>query len=63
MLGLRLDRPLALASVEGALDAQAMRRMEELALVERRGDRGAATVELTERGRFLGDAVAAELIA
>jgi putative oxygen-independent coproporphyrinogen III oxidase len=63
MLGLRLDQPLALASVKGALDAQALRRMEELALVERRGDRGAATVELTERGRFLGDAVAAELIA
>jgi oxygen-independent coproporphyrinogen-3 oxidase len=63
MLGLRLDQPLALASVEGALDAQALRRMEELALVERRGDRGAATVELTERGRFVGDAVAAELIA
>jgi oxygen-independent coproporphyrinogen-3 oxidase len=63
MLGLRLDQPLALASVKGALDAQALRRMEELALVERRGDRGAATVELTERGRFVGDAVAAELIA
>jgi oxygen-independent coproporphyrinogen III oxidase len=63
MLGLRLDQPLMLASVDGALDGEALRRLERLALVERGGDRGAPTIELTERGRFVGDAVAAELIA
>jgi len=63
MLGLRLDQPLVLASVDGALDGQALRRLERLALVERHGEDGGATVELTERGRFVGDAVAAELIA
>jgi oxygen-independent coproporphyrinogen-3 oxidase len=63
MLGLRLDQPLVLASVDGALDGQALRRLERLALVERHGEDGGATIELTERGRFVGDAVAAELIA
>jgi oxygen-independent coproporphyrinogen III oxidase len=63
MLGLRLDQPLALASVDGALDQDALARMEGLALLERRGNGGRATIELTERGRFVGDAVAAELIA
>ena len=63
MLGLRLDQPLVLASVDGALDGEALRRLERLALVERHGEDGGATVKLTERGRFVGDAVAAELIA
>ena len=63
MLGLRLDQPLVLASVDGALDGQALRRLERLALVERHGEDAGATIELTERGRFVGDAVAAELIA
>ena len=63
MLGLRLDQPLELASVDGALDRRALRRLERLALLERRGRPGADTVELTDRGRFVGDAVAAELIA
>ncbi|MFL5930235.1 MAG: radical SAM family heme chaperone HemW [Gaiellaceae bacterium] len=63
MLGLRLDQPLVLASVDGALDGQALRRLERLALVERHGEDGGSTIELTERGRFVGDAVAAELIA
>jgi oxygen-independent coproporphyrinogen III oxidase len=63
MLGLRLDQPLALASVDAALDQDALARMEGLALVERRGDDGRTTIALTERGRFVGDAVAAELIA
>jgi oxygen-independent coproporphyrinogen III oxidase len=63
MLGLRLDQPLALASVDGALDRRALRRLERLALLELRGRPGADTVELTDRGRFVGDAIAAELIA
>jgi oxygen-independent coproporphyrinogen III oxidase len=63
MLGLRLDQPLPLSTVDGTLDAQAVVRMEDLALVERRGSGSRATIALTERGRFVGDAVAAELIA
>ena len=63
MLGLRLDQPLPLAAVTGTLDAQAVDRMEALALVERSGLGESATLTLTTRGRFVGDAVAAELIA
>jgi oxygen-independent coproporphyrinogen III oxidase len=63
MLGLRLDQPLALSAVEGTLDAQAVDRLEALALVERSGVDADATLALTPRGRFVGDAVAAELIA
>jgi oxygen-independent coproporphyrinogen-3 oxidase len=63
MLGLRLDQPLALAAVAGTLDHRALARMERLALVERHGPEDGATLTLTTRGRFLGDGVAAELIA
>jgi oxygen-independent coproporphyrinogen III oxidase len=63
MLGLRLDQPLALATVEGTLDPTGMARMEALALVTRDGSGRRETIALTERGRFVGDAVAAELIA
>ncbi len=63
MLGLRLDQPLPLSAVEGTLDARAVDRLEALALVERSGVDAAATLALTPRGRFVGDAVAAELIA
>jgi oxygen-independent coproporphyrinogen III oxidase len=63
MLGLRLDQPLPLATVSGTLDARALERMEALALVQRSGFGQAATLTLTTRGRFVGDAVAAELIA
>ncbi len=59
MLGLRLDEPLPLAGVEPALDAAALARMERLGLAERRGE----ALALTERGRFLGGAVTAELLA
>jgi oxygen-independent coproporphyrinogen III oxidase len=63
MLGLRLDQPLSLSTIVGTLDVQAVDRMESLALVERSGSGAAATLALTPRGRFVGDAVAAELIA
>jgi oxygen-independent coproporphyrinogen-3 oxidase len=63
MLGLRLDQPLRLSTVDGTLDTEAVERMEALALVERAGQDGATTLALTVRGRFVGDAVAAELIA
>ena len=61
LLGLRLDEPLSLAGLEGALDSVAVERLERLGLVER----GAAGAELalTDRGRFLGGGVTAELLA
>ena len=59
MLGLRLDRPLALAAVRGALDLDALVRLERLGLAERRAD----GLALTSRGRFLGGGVTAELLA
>lgn len=54
MLGLRLDEPLSLAGV----DRSALTRVEALGLA--RADEN--TVALTDRGRFLGDAVTAELV-
>lgn len=59
MLGLRLDRPLPLAEVGEALDRAALERLERLGLAERQGE----GVRLTARGRLLGDAVTAELLA
>jgi len=59
MLGLRLDEPLPLAGVRQALDAAGLARVESLGLVER----SAGTLTLTERGRYLGGAVTAELLA
>ncbi|HLM36565.1 MAG TPA: radical SAM family heme chaperone HemW [Gaiellaceae bacterium] len=61
LLGLRLDEPLSLAGLEGALDAAAVERLEGLGLVAR----GAAGAELalTDRGRLLGGGVTAELLA
>ncbi len=59
MLGLRLDEPVPLADVNGAVDGEALARMERLGLAERRG----AALVLTRRGRFLGGGVTAELLA
>ena len=59
LLGLRLDDPLPLAGLERALDPVGLARVEQLGLAERGDD----TLTLTERGRFLGGAVTAELIA
>ncbi|HET7568311.1 MAG TPA: hypothetical protein VFJ91_09990, partial [Gaiellaceae bacterium] len=59
MLGLRLDEPLAVEGLEAALDPAGLARVEGLGLAERRD--GALT--LTERGRFLGGGVTAELLA
>jgi putative oxygen-independent coproporphyrinogen III oxidase len=63
MLALRLDQPLLLSRFAAALDGDSLDRMETLALVERSGQGDSGTVALTPRGRFVGDAVAAELIA
>jgi oxygen-independent coproporphyrinogen-3 oxidase len=60
MLGLRLDEPLPLAGLQRALDPAGLARVESLGLAERDGD---ASLTLTERGRFLGGAVTAELLA
>jgi oxygen-independent coproporphyrinogen-3 oxidase len=60
MLGLRLDEPLPLAGLQRALDPAGLARVETLGLAERIGNE---TLTLTERGRFLGGAVTAELLA
>jgi coproporphyrinogen III oxidase-like Fe-S oxidoreductase len=59
MLGLRLDEPLVFEAVEQTIDLRALGRLERLGLAERRG----TGIALTPRGRFLGDAVTAELLA
>jgi oxygen-independent coproporphyrinogen-3 oxidase len=63
LLGLRLDEPLAVAGVAGALDWAAVERLERLGLVDRRGEAEEAALTLTPRGRFLGGGVTAELLA
>jgi hypothetical protein len=63
MLALRLDEPLALRGVGRVLDERALDRLVGLDLVERGGDVAGGTLRLTERGRFLGDAVTVELVA
>jgi oxygen-independent coproporphyrinogen III oxidase len=59
MLGLRLDEPLSLAGLRHALDLAGLARVEGLGLAER----SAETLALTERGRYLGGAVTAALLA
>ena len=69
MLGLRLDEPLALATVAASLDSDALARLERLGLARRvpleedglPAPAGALT--LTAQGRLLGDAVTADLLA
>jgi oxygen-independent coproporphyrinogen-3 oxidase len=61
LLGLRLDEPLSLAGLSEAVDATAIERLERLGLVAR-GPAG-DELALTERGRFLGGGVTAELLA
>jgi oxygen-independent coproporphyrinogen-3 oxidase len=58
MLGLRLDRPVPLGEVAGAIELGALDRLERLGLVERTD----GSLGLTRRGRFLGGGVTAELI-
>jgi oxygen-independent coproporphyrinogen-3 oxidase len=59
MLGLRLDEPLPLAEVAGALDEHELARLVGLGLARR----GKDSLTLTRRGRFLGDAVTVSLLA
>jgi oxygen-independent coproporphyrinogen-3 oxidase len=59
MLGLRLDEPLPLAEIGPALDPAGLQRAERLGLARSDGEQ----LVLTDRGRFLGDAVTADLLA
>jgi oxygen-independent coproporphyrinogen-3 oxidase len=59
MLGLRLDEPLPLVGLRHALDPAGLARVEGLGLAEQTD----VTLTLTERGRYLGGAVTAELLA
>ena len=69
MLGLRLDEPLPLAGFAGEVDAAALGRLERLGLArtvplaDRDAGRRAAALALTRKGRLLGDAVTADLLA
>ncbi|MDQ3874241.1 MAG: radical SAM family heme chaperone HemW [Actinomycetota bacterium] len=63
MLALRLDEPVALADVNGAVDAESLERLERLDLAVRERREGGDQLTLTRRGRFLGGAVTAELLA
>jgi len=62
MLGLRLDEPLMLETVAASVEPQSAEKLERLGLVRRSGRRGAEKLRLTDRGRFLGDAVTTELL-
>jgi oxygen-independent coproporphyrinogen III oxidase len=63
LLGLRLDEPVVLGDVAGAIDPVAAERLASRGLVELAGDNGASTITLTRRGRFLGGGVTVELLA
>ena len=63
LLGLRLDEPLPLAPLFNALDDAALERLERLGLAQRLSDAGTASVTLTPRGRLVGGAVTADLLA
>jgi coproporphyrinogen III oxidase-like Fe-S oxidoreductase len=64
MLGLRLDEPLPVSGLEDALDADAVGHLRQLGLVQTAGKTGLTErLLLTRRGRFLGGAVTAELLA
>jgi putative oxygen-independent coproporphyrinogen III oxidase len=63
LLGLRLDEPLVLDGIAGAVDPDAAERLAAGGLVELAPDgRGHETLALTRRGRFLGGGVTAELL-
>jgi oxygen-independent coproporphyrinogen III oxidase len=66
MLGLRLDEPLPVANVAGALDPAALARLERLGLAQLEplgSEPSGEALTLTHRGRLLGDAVTADLLA
>ena len=63
LLGLRLDEPLAIADVGGALDREALARMVAGGLVQLSSNGRGEEISLTRRGRFLGGGVTSEIIS
>ena len=63
MLGLRLDEPLRLGAGAPEVDRDALRRLERLGLARLTPSAGGGELTLTQRGRLLGDAVTADLLA
>jgi oxygen-independent coproporphyrinogen III oxidase len=64
MLGLRLDTGLSLAAASGVVDETVLARFERVGLASRRPARdGRELLVLTPRGRRLGGAVTADLLA
>jgi oxygen-independent coproporphyrinogen-3 oxidase len=63
MLGLRLDEPLRLDAAVPEVDHDALRRLERLGLARLTPSAGGGELTLTQRGRLLGDAVTADLLA
>ena len=62
LLGLRLDEPLVLAEVDGALDRAALNRLVAGGLIELSSNGRGAEISLTRRGRFLGGGITADLM-
>ena len=58
LLGLRLDEPLRIDGLDGAIDHDALTTLERQGLVVST----TRTLRLTPRGRFLGGGVTAELL-
>lgn len=64
LLGLRLDEPLPWAAVAAGIDRTALAKLERLGLARRlRGHGDSDALTLTPRGRLLGGAVTADLLA
>ncbi len=69
MLGLRLDEPLPLSGLADEVDAAALSRLKRLGLARtvplagREGGASASALTLTRKGRLLGGAVTADLLA
>jgi oxygen-independent coproporphyrinogen-3 oxidase len=64
LLGLRLDEPLRVAGLDEAIDRDALARLARMGLAEQtRTSDGAVALALTARGRFVGGAVTADLLA
>jgi oxygen-independent coproporphyrinogen-3 oxidase len=63
MLGLRLDEPLRLDACAPEVDRDALKRLERLGLARLTPSASGGELRLTQRGRLLGDAVTADLLA
>jgi len=66
MLGLRLDEPLPVATIAPSLNPETLARLQGLGLAELtplEPEHAGEALTLTHRGRLLGDAVTADLLA